>query len=157
MLLLSLLLAAQRADRLPPANALPPPDSETAAVLAPVNAMFAALTASDGAAMLAQVWADGNATVAIEREDGTRAVRTMRWADFAAGLKPGPQRVEERMINPAVDIDGDIAMIWAPYQYLVDGRVQHCGVNHFSLVREGTAWKVLNVTWTQRTAGCTAA
>ena len=154
MILLSLLLAAQGTERLPHATPLPPPDAETAAVLAPINAMFAGLTARDGAAVMAQVRPEGSATVALERADGTRSVRTLRWPEFVAGIEPGSQRIEERMSNPAVEIDGDIAMVWGPYQFLAGGRVQHCGVDHFSLVRDAGRWKVLSVTWSQRTQGC---
>jgi hypothetical protein len=76
------------------------------------------------------------------------------WAEFAAGLTPGPERYEERMPAPAIEIDGDIAMAWGDYVFLVDGKVAHCGVNHFDLVREAGAWKVLNITWSRRTTGC---
>src|SRR3546814_6159289 len=54
---------------------------------------------------------------------------------------------------PAVEIDGDIAMVWAPYTFLLDGKPHHCGIDHFDLIREGIQWKVLNVTWSQRTTG----
>ena len=47
-------------------------------------------------------------------------------------------------------------MVWSPYVFTIDGKVHHCGVDHFDLVREAGAWKVLSVTWSQRTAGCTA-
>src|SRR3546814_4268831 len=57
---------------------------------------------------------------------------------------------------PAVEIDGDIAMVWAPYTFLLDGKPHHCGIDHFDLIREGIQWKVLNVTWSQRTTGCGA-
>lgn len=142
--------------RLPPANPLPYEDAEAAAVLAPINAMFAGLAAQDGAAILAQTRPEGGATVAVEKPDGGRSIRHLSWAEFAAGIKPGPQKLEERQTMPAIEVDGDIAMVWSPYLFLVDGKVRHCGTNHFDLVREGGAWKVLNVTWTQRTAGCPA-
>src|SRR3546814_10786446 len=38
---------------------------------------------------------------------------------------------------PAVEIDGDIAMVWAPYTFLLDGKPHHCGIDHFDLIREG--------------------
>ncbi|MDQ8755675.1 hypothetical protein RCO27_05485 [Sphingosinicella sp. LHD-64] len=128
--------------------------SDEAAVMAPIDAMFAGLTARDGQAILAQVRGDGAAAVVVERPDGTRSFRRMSWADFAGGIRPGAERLEERMPDPLVRIDGDIAMVWGQYDFLVDGRRRHCGVNHFDLVRENGAWKVQNVTWTQRTEGC---
>lgn len=154
MILLSLLLQVTPVAPLPRAQPLPPPDADTAAVLAPIDRMFAALTAKDAAAIQAQTLAEGRATAVLTLPDGTRAVRTRNWTDFAAGLKDGPNRLEERLINPAVEIDGDIAMVWSPYVFLTDGRVSHCGTNHFDMVRGSAGWKVLNVTWTQRQTGC---
>lgn len=151
--LLALLLAAQP-EKLPPANPIPFDQSDEAAVMVPVNAMFAGLAAHDGQAILAQVRAEGAATVAIEKPDGGRTIRRMSWTDFAGGVKPGAQKLEERMTNPAIDIDGDIAMVWGRYVFLVDGKAHHCGFNHFDLLREHGQWKVLNVTWSQRTTGC---
>ena len=151
-----LLVMLQSADRLPPANPIPYADPAAAAVMAPIDAIFRGLAARDGAAILAQVRPEGGATVAIEQPDGTRTIRRTRWQDFAAGVKPGPERLEERMIDSVVEVDGDIAMVWGPYTFTVDGKPHHCGVNHFDLIREAGAWKVLNVTWSQRTTGCPA-
>jgi hypothetical protein len=137
-------------------TALPPPGSEEAAVLAPINGIFAAIAARDGNAVLPFVRAEGHATAAGNKPDGTPVVNSRSWADFAGGLKPGPERYEERMASPAIEVDGDIAMTWGDYVFLVDGKVVHCGVNHFDLVRENGAWKVLNVTWSRRTTECPA-
>lgn len=154
MIALLALALAMQSDKLPPANPLPPPETEEAGVMRPITAMFAGLAARDATAILAEVRPDGGATVALERADGTRTIRHLGWAEFAAGIKPGPERYEERLRDVAVDLDGDIAMVWAPYVFLIDGKIDHCGVDHFDLVRENARWKVQNVTWTQRTAGC---
>ena len=153
-MILALLLTLQSADKLPPANPLPYADPAAAAVMAPIDAMFRGLAAHAAAAILAQVRTEGSATVAIEKPDGTRSVRHMRWAEFAAGVKPGPDRLEEKLTDAVIEVDGDIAMVWGPYTFTVNGKLHHCGVDHFDLIREGGAWKVLNVTWSQRTTGC---
>lgn len=146
--------SAQSLDKLPPANPLPYQDADVAAVMRPIEAMFAALAAHDGAAILAQTRPEGGATVAIERPDGSRQIRHLSWTEFAAGIKPGPETFEERISDPAVETDGDVAMVWAPYVFLLNGKPEHCGVDHFDLVRENGSWKVLNVTWSQRATGC---
>ena len=151
---LALMLAAGQANPLPPGNALPPPGTEEAAVLAPVNALFAALAARDGRAIAGSIRPEGSVTVATEKDDGTRSIRHLTLAEFAAGLKPGAERFEERLIGPAIEIDGDIAMVWGRYDFLIDGKVHHCGVDHFGLVREEGAWKVASLAWSSRTRGC---
>ena len=158
MILPLLVIAAAQAssDKLPPAKPVPYADPDTANVLAPVNALLAAIGRRDAVAILAQVRPDGFATAAVERPDGTRAIRRQSWAEFVAGVKPGPERYAERLLDPAVEVDGDIAMVWSPYVFTVDGRVQHCGADHFDLVRDGGRWRILGVTWSQRTTGCEA-
>ena len=138
---------------LPKANPVPFAE-DTQAVMAPVQALLAAVAARDGAAALAQVQPEGLVTASREAADGTRTVKHMKWTDFAAGMKPGADRYQERLTDPAIEVDGDIAMVWSPYVFVINGAVHHCGVDHFDLVRESGAWKVLNITWSQRTAEC---
>jgi hypothetical protein len=135
-------------------TALPPPGSEEAAVLAPINALFAGLARRDGAAMAASLHGEGGITVAIDKPDGTKAVRQQKFAEWTAGIKPGPERYEERMPNPAIETDGDLAMVWGDYSFFVDGKLHHCGVNHFGLVRIDGQWKVASLAWTSRTTSC---
>ncbi|WP_375393671.1 hypothetical protein [uncultured Sphingomonas sp.] len=133
---------------------LPPATTEQTAVMVPIDALFAGLAARDAQAILAQVSPDGGATVAQEKPDGSRSVHHLSWTQFAAGIKPGPERYQERLADPAIEIDGDIAVLWSPYVFLIDGKVHHCGVDHFDLVRTGGVWKIQNITWSQRITGC---
>ncbi len=137
-------------------TALPPPGEEQE-VLNVANSLFETLTARDKAKALTFFRPDGAAQVVVENADGTRRYRHMSWGAFITGIPDSGPRFVERLTNPAVEIDGDIAMIWSDYVATIDGKVNHCGVNHFDLVREGGRWKILNITWTQRTTGCPAA
>lgn len=156
MLFLPLLLAAAAPQKLPPTNPLPPPASEEGQVMAPIVRLFDGLAKRDSAIILAAMRADGVATTVSEKPDGTRAIRRLSATDFAAGIKPGPERFEERLTDPAIEIDGDIAMVWGHYVFLIDGKVHHCGVDHFDMVRENGSWKIAAITWSSRTEGCPA-
>lgn len=155
-MILPLLLALQSADKLPPANPLPYADPDAAAVMAPVNALLAALERNDGAAVLAATLPEGAVTAARTATDGKPQRRTQRWAEYAAALKPDAARVSERLGEPAIEVDGDVAMVWSPYTVRVNGTPSHCGYNLFDLVRTGGGWKILNVTYSHRTTGCPA-
>jgi hypothetical protein len=146
---LLLALAAQSVStKLPPAQALPPPAAEEQAVLAPIDRFFAALAAKDAAGMLAEAQPEGRLTA---NESG-KPPRAMNWSEFTARFKPneGPALLERFVGAPAVEADGDIAMVWSPYEFLIDGKVSHCGIDHFDLVRANEQWKILNVTWSKR-------
>jgi hypothetical protein len=137
----------------PAAAADPPAETDRVALLAPINALFAAFEAGDAAAMLAQVYPDGRVTASGTRGDGASNLRQMSWTQFAGRVRPD-RAFQERIADPTVAIDGDIAMVWAPFVVRVGGRVANCGYDHFDLVRENGAWKVMNLTFSSRTAGC---
>jgi len=146
-------LAAQAASgRLPPARALPPPATDEQAVLAPVNALLASFNAGDSAAMLRLIYPQGRVTATGTRASGN-GLRTQSWAEFAQGIRPDA-RFEEVISDPAVEFDGDAAMVWAPFVVRVDGKVSNCGFDHFDLVRENGSWKVMNLTFSSHITGC---
>lgn len=122
--------------------------------MAPVQAVLDAIPTRNRDQVMAQLLPGGSATVAIERPDGTRTTRRMTWDEWGATMKPGPQRFVETQGQPAIEVDGDMAMVWAPYSFTVDGKLSHCGYNHFSLIRDAGRWKIASLAWTQRSTGC---
>ena len=152
---LPLLLAAQvSSGQLPPAQPIAGPDFSAANVLVPIQQLFAAFAAGDSAAVLRVVYPAGRVTAT-----GTRAsssgLRQQSWVEFAQGVKPD-DRFTETISDPAIEVDGDVAMVWAPFVVRVDGKVTNCGFDHFDLVRENGAWKVMNLTFSSRVTGCPA-
>jgi ketosteroid isomerase-like protein len=138
-----------------PAAAQPAARVDTEAVLVPLNALFAAFEAGDAAAMLRQVYPDGRVTATGRRADGAANLRQFSWTQFAERVQP-ERGFQERIADPVIHIDGNIAVVWAPFVVRVAGAVSNCGVDHFDLVRENGAWKVMNLTFSSRTAGCPA-
>jgi hypothetical protein len=156
LMILPLLLQVTPVAPIVKGTALPPPETTEAAVLAPLTALLAALETSDGAAVLAQTLPDGAVTATRTAPDGKPQRRTVRWAEFAAQLKPESGRITERIGQPAIEVDDNAAMIWAPYTVTIDGKLSHCGYDHVDLVRTEAGWKILNLTYSHRTDGCSA-
>ena len=156
MISLLLILAAQSTSgKLPPAQALPPPTvGEEQAVLASVQSLLATFNAGDSAAMLRWVYPDGRVTATGTRSSGS-GLRQQSWTEFAGRVTP-QAAFQETISDPAVEVDGEIAMVWAPFVVRIGSKVANCGFDHFDLVRENGAWKVMNLTFSSRTAGCPA-
>jgi hypothetical protein len=133
----------------------PTPDDERAEVLAVVDAAFAGIAAKDEAAIRAQLRPTGTATVIMEKDDGSRTVRSVDLAAWAS-VNPGPERYKEQIVAPIVAIDGAMATVSGRYTFSIDGTVRHCGYELFDLVRDAGVWKIQNVTWSVRTFGCGA-
>ena len=153
MLSILLALAAQTTDRLPPAHALPPPVGDEQPVLATVDALLTSFKSGDPAAMLRWVYPDGRVT-ATGRRATSSGIRSESWEQFTQ--RASGAGFEETISDPAVEVDGDAAMVWAPFVVRVGGKVSNCGFDHFDLVRDGGVWKVMNLTFSSRTAGCPA-
>ena len=64
--------------------------------------------------------------------------------------RPGTTQIEERIHDPLVRIDNDLAMVWAPFEFLIDGKVDHCGTDLFNLVRKDGKWLIASVADTGR-------
>ena len=130
-------------------------DADAKAVLSTIEALFAAFESGDAAAVLRQVYPDGRVTASGRRGDGSVTLRPQSWTQFADRITP-QRGFQERIATPMVEIDQDIALVWAPFVVRAGGKVSNCGIDHFDLVRESGTWKVMNLTFSSRTAGCPA-
>jgi hypothetical protein len=128
------------------------PDS--VAVLAAVNNVFKAMHDRD-TVLLKSVFDTSARLVGVSRR-GTPAVSLTTPSRFGAaivGAKAGDVW-NEKMINPEVRIDGDIAQVWGYYTFHLNDTFSHCGIDAFMLVKVGTAWKITQLADTQRKEGC---
>jgi len=125
--------------------------SEEQAVLAPIHAMFDGMSKRDAAAIKAPTLPGG--TMVLMRE-GKPAQMTFEAFAERVG-KPGTTQIEERIHDPLVRIDNDLAVVWAPFEFLVDGKVDHCGTDLFNLVRVDGRWMIASVADTG-TKNCSA-
>ena len=66
-----------------------------------------------------------------------------------AGLKDIDDGFRERYWDAAVLTDGNIASVWAPYDFFRNGKFSHCGVDLFYLVKESKEWKIAHFGYTR--------
>ncbi|MCU1294511.1 MAG: hypothetical protein JWP08_3361 [Bryobacterales bacterium] len=60
----------------------------------------------------------------------------------------------ERIWNPKVLQHGTAAAVWADYDFHLDGKFSHCGVDSFSLLKTNAGWKIASITDTREKTGC---
>ena len=126
---------------------IPSGDSaEQQAVLAPITQLFEGMEKRDAATIKKPLLSGG--TMVLMR-DGKPS--QMTFEDFADRIgKPGTTHIEERIYDPLVRIDHDLAVVWAPFEFLVDGKVDHCGTDLFNLVRTDGEWLIASIADTGR-------
>lgn len=149
-----LLLAAALPLAAAPAAAQSPTAADTAAVVAAAQRVLDAINRRDS--VLARAALVPGAQFVSWRGDtvATRA-RIQRDSAFVAQIgDPTGPRMLERMWAPTVLIHGSLATVWAPYDFHIDGKWSHCGVDVFQLARMGAEWKVTALSYTFERTGC---
>ena len=119
---------------------------EESAVLAPINEAFQAMTKHDAATFKKSLLPGGS--LVLMRDGKPNQMTFDAFADIVG--KPGKAHIEERIHDPLVRIDNDLAVVWAPFDFLVDGKVDHCGTDLFNLVRSDGKWLIAGIADTGR-------
>lgn len=129
------------------ATASAQPASERDEVLKIVQAFFDTMTARDveGARKILQPQGRFHAT---RMRDGKPEIRAFSNEEYFADLQAAKTRMQERIWNPEVRIRGTIATVWAPYDFWIDGKLSHCGIDAFDLIKTEEGWKLAGGVYT---------
>lgn len=73
-------------------------------------------------------------------------------SDFYKSIATIPltMKFEEKILSFKVQIDGSMAHVWTPYEFYVNNKLSHSGVNSFQLYKENDGWKVVYILDTRR-------
>lgn len=113
---------------------------------------FKALEKQDTSA-LNEMYVPGGRNYAVyEVSDSIR----IRYQDPSQIRFTSGQIIRERMRKETttVQIKGNIAMAWVPYDLWVNETFSHCGVDVFTLIRTGDGWKIATIAYTMEKTGC---
>ncbi|MBX3134350.1 MAG: nuclear transport factor 2 family protein [Gemmatimonadaceae bacterium] len=128
--------------------------AEQDAVYAVVTGLFDGMRTRDTASMRA-AFVSG-ATLQSVSANGIRVDAIDAWIG-SVGSAPAGLVLDERLANPVVQVDGDLASVWVEYWFFAGERFSHCGVDAFVLARQGGAWRIISVADTRKREGCAPA
>jgi crotonobetainyl-CoA:carnitine CoA-transferase CaiB-like acyl-CoA transferase len=129
--------------------------TDSSAVMTALNGMLTAMRERNPEALRATFHPAARMTLLRPTQDGSTQVVVLTGAQFVdAAMNPQGPVLDEPIRNPRLQLDGDLATVWAEYQVRVEGKVSHCGFDAFQLVRTAGSWKILNVSDTFRRTGC---
>ena len=57
--------------------------------------------------------------------------------------RPDDQKWDERLLDYSIQVDGNMANAWTPYEFWFNGQFSHCGVNSFQLFNDNGTWKII--------------
>jgi hypothetical protein len=118
-----------------PVNALTP---EEHAVLVPIQDLLDGIAKRDGDAMKKVILPEGGATIIRHNQILHFTLKTLCERPFP----PGALSLEEKIYDPLIRIDDSIAMVWARYEFLIDGKLDHSGTDIVNLVFLNEKWMI---------------
>jgi ketosteroid isomerase-like protein len=91
----------------------------------------------------------------VNKKDVSTVLQTENKADFFKQvIEVKDLKIKETLLSFDIKVDGAMAIAWAPYRMTIDGKLNHCGVNVFTLIKRTDNWKIMGITDTRRKQGC---
>ena len=63
---------------------------------------------------------------------------------------PANLKILEKIIDYKVEIDGNLAHVWTPYEFYVNDKLSHIGANAFTLYNDNGKWQIIHLIDTRR-------
>lgn len=129
--------------------------SERESVLNTVDRFLTSLSSRDSVLASGVLALEGRFFSIREQGDST-AFRGSTVADYLAGQRRETRKLTERIWDAEVLIHRGVAVVWAKYDFHIDGEFSHCGVDAFTLAKKTSGWIITGVTYTVEATGCPA-
>lgn len=87
-------------------------------------------------------------------EKGEVMLTTDQASKFFAAIAAVPKelKIQEKLLEYKIQFDGAMAHVWTPYEFYVDGKLSHKGVNSFQLYNDKGTWKIVYIIDTREKA-----
>lgn len=136
-------------------NAAAQSAADKKAVADVIDQLFAKMAAAEPAAIRALQTPQSQIVAVARGKDKKNHVQTYSAETFSKFFTNKDAKIEERMYAPKTEIDGDVAMYWGRYVFFAGGKISHCGLNTFHLVRTEGVWKIAGAASTIDPDSCT--
>ena len=68
---------------------------------------------------------------------------------FVTLLATSKDKLEETVYNTEIRQDGDLGLVTFNYDFVINDKVHHSGLEHWQVRKIDGQWKILSVTWTK--------
>lgn len=74
------------------------------------------------------------------------------FSDFLKSLTtiPTNMKFQEKLLDYKVEIDGNLAHVWTPYEFYINDKLSHIGANSFTLYNDNGSWQIIHLIDTRR-------
>jgi hypothetical protein len=124
---------------------------EDKAIKAVINRFFEAMEKGDTALIRRTCTANPVFQTYMTDRQGQLNVITQDFEEFVRFVgTPKTDRYREEIRFGAIQYEAQLASVWTPYTFYVNGKPSHSGANSFQLVKTPEGWKIQYIIDTRR-------
>lgn len=123
-------------------------------VLEVVHRLFDGMRSADTTMMRSTFHPDVR-LITTGTRDGEPVASTVPVSTWLEGVAGAEEVLDERLYDPEVRVQDNLATVWTYYTLHVGDRFSHCGFDAFQLARTAAGWVITQVTDTRQREGCT--
>ena len=134
----------------------PAPGAAEREVMDIVVRLFDGMRKGDSAMVRSTFDQRATMATAMIRRDGTPAYqRDESIEEFVQAVgTPHAETWDEKLWDPKVMVDRNLATVWTRYAFFLGTKFSHCGVDTFTLAKGAEGWKILFIADTRQQQGC---
>ncbi len=129
--------------------------NEEAAILKPIHLLFEGMRKADSSIVSKAFMSESSFVVVGTGADGNPRLIKSDLKQFLIAMgTPRKQVYSEPIWDIKIDLDGDLAQVWAKYAFYIDKQLHHCGVDTFQLLKTKSEWRIFHLAYTRQEKGC---
>ncbi len=126
---------------------------QEAEVRAAVDQVFEGMRTADSE-MVRALFASEARFALIDARNGPASIRSQSVDGWIEAIAGSEGKWDEQVYDLDIRVDGNMASVWAPYTFYLEGAISHCGINSIELLRDADGWKVTQLSDTRQREGC---
>ena len=129
--------------------------NEESEVKATINKLFEGMYKGDSSLVHSVFHSSNRLMTCYIDKNGAEQLAEENLQDFLDAVgSPHEEIWDEKITFTSVLVDLHLAQVWTEYEFYLDGKFSHCGINAFQLVKENGNWKIIQLIDTRKRDNC---
>lgn len=132
--------------------------NEEKAIKKVIETFFEGLHKGDSSIMKTTLHKSFRSQTTDTNKEGLKRLRSQTRQGLLSGVAKKPSSVTylEKLLSYDIKIDGNLASVWTPYEFYLNGNFSHCGANSFQLFNNNGKWEIIYIVDMRRRGNCKA-
>lgn len=130
--------------------------TESIAIKKTIKSFFDGLHKGDSALVSSTLHSTIKIQTTFTDKSGKKTLVTDNKEKLLTGIanKKSEHTYLEKILSWQIQIDGNLASVWTPYQFYLNEEFSHCGANSFQLFNDNGSWKIIYLVDMRRKNDC---